>query len=60
MTTGKLFKEQPPSPEHLSGTRRLAVCTFALTNEKKQTTEYLTNGSSPLKRKQKNTIKPHG
>ncbi len=53
MTTGKLFKEQPPSPEHLPGTRRLAVYAFALTYEKKQTTEYLTNGSFPLKRKQK-------
>ena len=60
MTTGKLFKEQPPSPEHLPGTRRLAVCVFALTYEKK-TTEYLTNGSSSLSNtKQKNTIKPHG
>ena len=47
MTTGKLFKEQPPSPEHLPGTRRLAACVFALTYEKK-TTEYLTNGSSSL------------
>jgi hypothetical protein len=52
MTTGKLFKEQPPSPEHLPSTRRLAVYAFALTYEKK-TTEYLTNGSFPLKRKQK-------
>ena len=48
MTTGKIFKEQPPSPEHLPGTRRLAVCVFALTYEKKLTTEYLTNGSFSL------------